>query len=94
MVNSSLFGEYVALAGTSGAGKTTLCLLIPRFYEVTEGEILLDGQKQRLSIARVFLKNPPVIIFDEATSSLEKLTANRTTLVIAHGQRDRRTGNA
>ena len=168
-------GEYVALVGASGAGKTTLCSLIPRFYEVTEGKILLDGnnirdislrslrrnigvvhqdvylfagtvsdnirygkpgasqeeiveaakkahahdfimklpagydtdigqrgvklsggQKQRLSIARVFLKNPPVIIFDEATSaldneseravqaSLEKLTNNRTTMVIAH----------
>ena len=161
--------------GSSGVGKTTLCSLIPRFYEINDGEILLDGkdirdirlsslrqnigivqqdvylfagtvsdnirygkldanreeiieaakkanahdfiielphgydtdigqrgvklsggQKQRLSIARVFLKNPPVIIFDEATSaldneseravqdSLEKLTANRTTLVIAH----------
>ncbi|HEX6383290.1 MAG TPA: ATP-binding cassette domain-containing protein, partial [Anaerolineae bacterium] len=168
-------GEYVALVGFSGVGKTTLCSLIPRFYEVNEGEILLDGknirdislrslrknvgvvhqdvylfagtvsdnirygkleasqeeiveaakkanahdfilklpdgydtdigqrgvklsggQKQRLSIARVFLKNPPVIIFDEATSSLdnesekaiqdslEELTNNRTTLVIAH----------
>lgn len=168
-------GEYVALVGSSGVGKTTLCSLIPRFYEVTAGEILLDGlnitdislrslrqnigvvhqdiylfagtiaenirygkldanreeiidaakkanahnfimalpdaydtdigqrgvklsggQKQRLSIARVFLKNPPIIIFDEATSSLdnesekavqesfEKLTDNRTTLVIAH----------
>lgn len=168
-------GEYIALVGPSGVGKTTLCSLIPRFYEVTEGQILLDGrnirdirlrslrsnigivqqdvylfagtvadnirygkpdasreeivdaakkanahdfimelpdgydtdigqrgvklsggQKQRLSIARVFLKNPPIIIFDEATSaldnesekavrdSLEKLTSNRTTLVIAH----------
>lgn len=168
-------GEYVAIVGSSGVGKTTLCSLIPRFYEVTEGEILIDGtnirdvrlaslrknigivhqdvylfagtvadnirygkrdacmeeiieaakkanahnfimalpdgydtdigqrgvklsggQKQRLSIARVFLKNPPIIIFDEATSSLdnesekavqeslEKLTNNRTTLVIAH----------
>lgn len=168
-------GEYVALVGHSGVGKTTLCSLIPRFYEVNEGKILLDGknirevslrslrqnigvvqqdvylfagtiadnirygkldasreeiieaakkanahdfimqlpegyetdigqrgvklsggQKQRLSIARVFLKNPPVIIFDEATSaldnesekavqeSLEQLTNNRTTLVIAH----------
>ncbi len=168
-------GEYVALVGASGGGKTTLCSLIPRFYEVNEGKILLDGknirdislrslrrnigvvhqdvylfagtvsdnirygkleasqeeiieaakkanahdfimklpdgydtdigqrgvklsggQKQRLSIARVFLKNPPMIIFDEATSaldnesekavqdSLEKLTNNRTTLVIAH----------
>lgn len=168
-------GEYIALVGASGVGKTTLCSLIPRFYEVSEGEILLDGhdirdvrlhslrrnigvvqqdvylfagtiadnirygkldasdeeiveaakkanahafimalpngydtdigqrgvklsggQKQRLSIARVFLKNPPIIIFDEATSaldnenekairdSLERLTNNRTTLVIAH----------
>ena len=168
-------GEFVALVGASGIGKTTLCSLIPRFYEVNDGEILLDelnirdirlcalrrnigivqqdvylfagtvadnirygklaasqeeiveaakkanahefimalphgydtdvgqrgvklsgGQKQRLSIARVFLKDPPIIIFDEATSaldnesekavraSLEKLTDNRTTLVIAH----------
>lgn len=168
-------GDYIALVGASGVGKTTLCSLIPRFYEVSAGNILLDGvnikdislrslrrnigivqqdvylfpgtvldnicygkpdaceaeiieaarkanahefimalpdgyntdigqrgvklsggQKQRLSIARVFLKNPPVIIFDEATSSLdnesekavqdslEKLTENRTTIVIAH----------
>jgi ATP-binding cassette, subfamily B, bacterial len=168
-------GEYVALVGSSGVGKTTLCSLIPRFYEVTQGQVLLDGrdirdirlaslrkhigivqqevylfagtvadnirygkleatrdeiiaaakkanahdfvlqlpdgydtdigqrgvklsggQKQRLSIARVFLKDPAVIIFDEATSaldnesekaireSLEMLTNNRTTLVIAH----------
>ncbi len=168
-------GEFVALVGASGVGKTTLCSLVPRFYEVNKGKILLDGknirdislhslrknigivqqdvylfagtvadnirygkrdaskeeiiaaakkanahhfimalpdgydtdigqrgvklsggQKQRLSIARVFLKDPPIIIFDEATSaldnesekavrdSLEKLTNNRTTLVIAH----------
>jgi ATP-binding cassette subfamily B protein len=168
-------GEYIALVGSSGVGKTTLCSLIPRFYEITAGRILLDGrdirdlslhslrrnigivqqdvylfagtvaenirygkldaspeeiveaarkanahnfimqlpdgydtdigqrgvklsggQKQRLSIARVFLKNPPIIIFDEATSSLdneseravqeslEKLTDNRTMIVIAH----------
>jgi ATP-binding cassette subfamily B protein len=168
-------GEYVALVGSSGVGKTTLCSLIPRFYDISEGQILLDGidirevtlrslrqqigvvqqdvylfagtvadnirygkpdanlaeviqaakkanahdfimalpdgyntdigqrgvklsggQKQRLSIARVFLKDPAVLIFDEATSSLdneseraiqeslEELTSNRTTLVIAH----------
>jgi ATP-binding cassette subfamily B protein len=40
-------GEYVALVGTSGVGKTTLCSLIPRFYEVTEGAILLDGRNIR-----------------------------------------------
>ncbi|MFN8440539.1 MAG: ABC transporter ATP-binding protein [Caldilineaceae bacterium] len=168
-------GEYVALVGASGVGKTTLCSLIPRFYEANHGQILIDGndirklrlrslrknigivqqdvylfagtvadnigygkldasreeiiaaakranahdfimalpngydtdigqrgvklsggQKQRLSIARVFLKNPPILIFDEATSaldnesekairqSLEQLSDNRTTLVIAH----------
>jgi ATP-binding cassette subfamily B protein len=168
-------GEFVALIGVSGVGKTTLCSLIPRFYEIHSGEVKLDGhdirkirlqslrrnigivqqdvylfsgtvaenirygnlkaaqediidaakkanahdfimslpqtydtdigqrgvklsggQKQRLSLARVFLKDAPVLIFDEATSaldneseravqeSLEKLSKQRTTLVIAH----------
>lgn len=40
-------GEYVALVGSSGGGKTTLCSLIPRFYEVTKGSITIDGKDVR-----------------------------------------------
>ena len=40
-------GDYVALVGSSGVGKTTLCSLIPRFYEVSEGSISIDGHDIR-----------------------------------------------
>lgn len=40
-------GSYIALVGSSGAGKTTLCNLIPRFYEVSDGRILIDNQDIR-----------------------------------------------
>lgn len=46
-------GEYVALVGGSGAGKTTLCSLIPRFYDVTDGAVYLDG----VDIRKIKLKS-------------------------------------
>jgi ATP-binding cassette, subfamily B, bacterial len=168
-------GETIALAGATGAGKSTLVNLLARFYELSDGEIYVDGkpireygvrelreniglvtqesflfngsirenllmgkpgatdaelwgaadaanarqfierlpdklesvvgergvklsvgEKQRLSIARALLKDPPILILDEATASvdtaterliqgaLEHLMANRTSIVIAH----------
>ena len=40
-------GETLAVVGPSGGGKSTLCQLIPRFYDVTEGSIRIDGQDVR-----------------------------------------------
>ena len=54
-------GEYVALVGASGVGKTTLCSLIPRFYEVSQGDILIDGKNIRSITLRSLRKNIGIV---------------------------------
>jgi ATP-binding cassette, subfamily B, bacterial len=54
-------GEYVALVGASGVGKTTLCSLIPRFYEVSAGEILIDGHPIRDVTLRSLRRNIGIV---------------------------------
>jgi len=54
-------GEYVALVGPSGVGKTTLCSLIPRFYDVTEGAITLDGRDIRTVKLKSLRKNIGIV---------------------------------
>ena len=54
-------GDYIALVGSSGVGKTTLCSLIPRFYEVSSGEILLDGINVKDITLRSLRRNVGVV---------------------------------
>jgi len=91
--------EEAMIAAAQKANIHDFIVSLPDGYDSLVGERgvkLSGGQKQRVSIARVFLKDPPVFIFDEATSSLdtesemliqkslEVLSRNRTTIIIAH----------
>ncbi|MBR4210112.1 MAG: ABC transporter ATP-binding protein [Lachnospiraceae bacterium] len=73
-------GEYVALVGASGVGKTTLCSLIPRFYEVDEGSVLIDGMDvrdltQRSLRSRIGIVQQDVYLF--AGSVMENIRYGR-----------------
>lgn len=54
-------GEYVALVGSSGVGKSTMCSLIPRFYDVSDGSIYIDGQDIRTLTLHSLRKNIGVV---------------------------------
>ena len=73
-------GETVAIVGPSGGGKSTLCQLIPRFYDVTDGSILIDGQDIRDVTKRSIRENIGIVqqdVFIFADSILENIRYGR-----------------
>ncbi len=73
-------GETVAVVGPSGGGKSTLCQLIPRFYDVTEGSILIDGQDIRHVTKRSIRENIGIVqqdVFIFADTILENIRYGR-----------------
>ena len=73
-------GETVALVGPSGGGKTTLCQLIPRFYDVTEGAVLVDGQDVRALTQESLRRSIGIVqqdVFLFADSILENIRYGR-----------------
>ncbi|KXK44849.1 ATP-binding cassette domain-containing protein, partial [Nitrosomonas europaea] len=95
--SSASMEDVIAAARTAEAHD--FIMELPDDYQTIVGERgqkLSGGQRQRISIARAVLKNPPVLVLDEATSavdneteaaiqrSLERITVGRTTIVIAH----------
>ena len=73
-------GEKVAIVGPSGGGKTTLCQLIPRFYDVTAGQIFMDGQDIRTVTQNSLRRNVGIVqqdVFLFADSILENIRYGR-----------------
>jgi subfamily B ATP-binding cassette protein MsbA len=79
---SARSGEIVAIVGTSGAGKTTLMNLLPRFYDVTEGQILIDGVDIR-QITLKSLRDQVGLVTQETVLFNDTVRAN-----IAYGHED------